>query len=333
MVQVKTMPGKDYYAILGVDRSAPEKEVKQAYRRLARKYHPDVNPGDKSAEAKFKEINEAYEVLSDSEKRRKYDRFGDQWQYAEQFAKAGQGAQWDFNREGTYTTFDFGDLGDLGDVFGNIFQGFGGGSGTARRSARARSMEHPVEVTLEEAYHGAKRILQLQAEEPCSVCRGIGRVGRARCSTCGGAGRLLRPKRLEVKIPAGVGDGSKVRIAGQGGQGYDGSKGDLYLVVKVLPHQVFERKGDDLHVEVPVSLVAAMLGGEVGVPTLKGKVALKVPPETQNGKVFRLASQGMPHLNDSSRGDLFAKVKVVLPTKLTQQERQLFEQLRVYRPN
>jgi molecular chaperone DnaJ len=328
---VKVMPGKDFYAILGVGRSASEKEIKQAYRRLARKYHPDVNPGDKTAEAKFKEINEAYEVLSDTEKRKKYDRYGDQWQYAEQFAKAGQGAQWDFGKGGTYTTYDFGDLGDLGDIFGGIFQGFGGGAGTARRSARPRSMEYPVEVTLEEAYHGTKRVLQLQAEEPCSVCGGIGRVGRARCSNCGGSGRLLRPKRLEVKIPPGVRDGSKVRIAGQGSQGYGGAKGDLLLVVKVLPHQIFERKGDDLHVEVPVPLTTAMLGGEVGVPTLKGNVALKVPPETQNGKVFRLSGQGMPHLNDSSRGDIFAKVKVMLPTKLTQQERQLFEQLRTYR--
>jgi molecular chaperone DnaJ len=324
------MPGKDFYTVLGIGRSASEKEIKQAYRRLARKYHPDVNPGDKTAEAKFKEMNEAYEVLSDPEKRKKYDRYGDQWQHAEQFAKAGQGAQWDFGKGGTYTTYDFGDLGDLGDIFGGIFQGFGG-AGTARRSARPRGIEYPVEVTLEEAYHGAKRVLQLQAEEPCSVCGGSGRVGRARCSNCGGSGRLLRPKRLEVKIPPGVRDGSKVRIAGQGSQGYGGAKGDLLLVVKVLPHQIFERKGDDLNVEVPVPLTTAMLGGEVGVPTLKGNVALKVPPETQNGKVFRLSGQGMPHLNDSSRGDIFARVKVMLPTKLTQQERQLFEQLRSYR--
>ena len=143
---------------------------------------------------------------------------------------------------------------------------------------------------------------------------------------------MLSPKRLEVKIPPGVGDGSKVRIAGQGSQGYDGAKGDLYLVVKILPHQVFERKGDNLNVEVSVPLVTAILGGEVGVPTLKGNVALKLPPETQNGKVFRLAGQGMPHLNDSSRGDMFAKVRVMLPAKLTPQERQLFEQLRMYRP-
>ena len=327
------MATKDYYAILGVSRSATEKEIKQVYRRLARKYHPDVNPGDKTAESKFKEINEAHEVLSDAEKRKKYDRFGDQWQNAEQFAKAGQGFQSDFGKGGAYTTFDFGDLGDLGDIFSGAFQGFGTGSGTARRTARPRSIEHPVDVTLEEAYQGTKRVIQLQAEESCTTCGGSGRVGRARCSTCGGSGRLLKPKRLEVKIPAGVGDGSKVRIAGQGSQGYGGSKGDLYLVVRVLPHQFFERKRDDLHTEVAIPLVTAMLGGEVAVPTLKGKVALKVPPETQNGKVFRLAEQGMPHLNDSSRGDLFAKVKVLLPTRLTPQERQLFEQLRNYRPN
>ena len=325
------MPGRDYYAILGVGRSAPDKEIKQAYRRLARKYHPDVNPGDKAAEAKFKEINEAYEVLSDPEKRKKYDRYGEQWQYADQFAKAGQRAQGDFGRGGTYTTFDFSDLGDLGDLFGGVFQGFGGRTGTARRPAKPASIEYPVEVTLEEAYHGATRVLQLQAEEPCPVCAGSGRTGKTRCSNCGGAGRVLKPKRIEVKIPAGVGDGSRVRIAGQGSQGYDGTRGDLYLIVKVLPHQTFMRKGDDLHVEVPVPLVTAMLGGEVGVPTLKGNVALKVPPETQNGKVFRLAGQGMPHLNDSSRGNIFAKVKVVLPSNLTAQERQLFEQLRTYR--
>ena len=326
------MPGKDYYSILGVGRNAPEKEIKQAYRRLARKYHPDVNLGDKASEAKFKEVNEAYEVLSDPEKRKKYDQYGDQWQYAEQFTKAGQGTRGDFSTGGAHTTFDFGDLGDLGDIFGGVFRGFGSGpQGTARRSAKPRVLEYPVEITLEEAYHGTKRVLQLQAEEPCSVCGGSGRVGRARCSNCGGAGRLLRPKRIEVKIPPGVGDGSKVRIAGQGSQGYDGAKGDLYLVVKVLPHRMFERKDDDLHVEVPVPLVTAMLGGEVGAPTLKGNVALKVPPETQNGKVFRLTGQGMPHLNDSSRGDIFAKVKVVLPTQLAPEERQLFEQLRKYR--
>lgn len=326
------MPKKDYYTILGIGRSAPEKDVKQAYRRLARKYHPDVNPGDKSAEAKFKEINEAYEVLSDSEKRQKYDRFGDQWQHAEQFAKAGQGAHWDFGSGGTSTTADFGDLGDLGSIFGNLFRGSGTSSRTARRPRRGENIDHPIEVTLEEAYHGTKRILELQAEELCSVCAGSGRVKNKLCTTCSGAGRIIRPRRLEVKVPSGVKNGSKVRIVGQGGSGYGGAKGDLFLIVKVLPHKLFERKDDNLHIEVFVPLVTAILGGEVELPTLGGKLALKIPPETQNGKAFRLAGKGMPHLGNSSRGDLLAKVKVELPTKLTQQERQLFEQLRVSRP-
>lgn len=252
---------------------------------------------------------------------------------AEQFAKASRGAQPDFGRGGTYTTFDFGDLGDLGDIFSGAFQGFGAGAGSARRAARPRSIEHPVDVTLEEAYQGTRRVIQIQGEEACPTCGGTGRVGRARCSTCGGSGRLLKPRRIEVKIPAGVGDGSRVRITGQGSQGSGGYKGDLYLIVRVLPHQIFERKADDLYTEMQIPLVTAVLGGEVAVPTLKGKVALKIPAETQNGKVFRLAGQGMPHLNDSSKGDLFARVKVLLPTRLTPQERQLFEQLKTYRPN
>ena len=327
------MPGKDYYAILGVGRSASEKEIKQGYRRLARKYHPDVNPGNKSAEARFKEVNEAYEVLSDPGKRQKYDRFGDKWQYAEQFTKAGRGAQRDSSRGGTYTTPEFGDLGDLGSIFENLFRDSGAGFRTARRPRKGQDIDYPVEVTLEEAYHGTKRLLELRAEEPCSTCAGSGRVGNKPCAACGGSGGVVRPKRLEVKVPPGVKDGSRVRIAGEGGKGYGGAKGDLYLVVKVLPHRVFERKDDDIYVDVSVPLVTAVLGGEVMVPTLKDNLALKVPPETQNGKVFRLVGQGMPHLGDSARGDLFAKVRVMLPTKLTNQERQLFEQLRMARPS
>lgn len=320
------MPGKDYYSILGVSRNATEKEIKQAYRRLARKYHPDVNPGNKSAEAKFKEINEAYEVLSDPGKRQKYDRFGNQWQYAKEFSQTGAG--WDFSKGGTYTTFEFGDLGSL---FDNLFQGFDARS-RVRHPRRGRDVDYPIEVTLEEAYSGATRTIQFQAEEPCPTCRGSAVVGSRRCATCGGSGRVDRLKRLEVKIPSGVKDDSRIRVAGEGGLGHGGAKGDLYLVVKVLPHHHFERKGDDLYVDVCVPLVIAMLGGEVEVPTLKGKLALKIPPETQNGKVFRLSGQGMPHLGDSSRGDLLAKVKVVLPTKLREEERKLFEQLRGLRP-
>jgi DnaJ-class molecular chaperone len=327
------MAGKDYYQILGVGRTASEKEIKQAYRRLARKYHPDLNPGDKSAEARFKEINAAYEVLSDPEKRKKYDQFGDQWEYAEQFAKAGgqERVRWDFGRGGT--TFEYGDFSDFGDIFSNLFGDSSIGSRMRRGPQRGQDIESPIEVSLEEAYHGSTRVIQLQVEEPCTACGGTGRVGNRVCTICNGAGAKIIPKRLEVKIPAGVKDGSRIRIAGEGGPGRaGGSKGDLYLVVKVLPHKLFERKGDDLYAEVSVPLATAILGGEVKVPTLNGNVSLKIPPETQNGKVFRLAGKGMPKLGNSDYGNMFAKVKVVLPSNLTEEERKLFERLRSLRP-
>ncbi len=329
------MAKKDYYDILGVRRNASEQEIKQAYRRLARKHHPDVNPGDKSAEAKFKQINEAYEVLSDKETRKKYDQFGDQWQYAEQFAHAGrqQTPFWNFGRSGGATSFHFGGD-DLGSLFDELLRGTGTRTYTRRpQPRRGRDIETPVEVTLDEAYHGTTRTINLQVEEPCSSCQGSGWIQNVPCPTCQGAGVVARIKRLEVKIPPGVNNGSHVRIAGKGQPSYGGVNGNLYLVISVKPHRLFERRGDDLYVEVPVPLTAAMLGGEIQVPTLKGKLALKIPPETQNGRVFRLAGQGIPHLGNSSRGDMLAKVKVVLPTKLSQQEKELFRRLSQLRPN
>ena len=327
------MAGKDYYQILGVSRNASEKEIKQAYRRLARKHHPDLNPGDKSAEAKFKEINAAYEVLSDPEKRKKYDQFGEQWEYAEQFAKSGgqERVRWDFNRGGT--TFEYGDLSGFGDIFSSLFGDSGVGSRMRRGSQRGQDVESTIEVSLEEAYHGSMRVIQLQIEEPCTACGGTGRVGNRVCTICNGAGGKVIPKRLEVKIPAGVRDGSRIRIAREGGPGHaGGNKGDLYLVAKVLPHKLFERKGDDLYTEVSVPLATAILGGEVGLPTLNGNLSLKIPPETQNGRVFRMAGKGMPQLGNNKYGNMFAKVKVVLPTNLTEEEKKLFERLRSLRP-
>jgi molecular chaperone DnaJ len=324
------MAKKDHYQILGVTRNASEKEIKQAYRRLARKHHPDLNPGDKSAEARFKEINAAYEVLSNPEKRKKYDQFGDQWEYAEQFAKAGdqQRVRRDFGKGGA--TFEYG---DLGSVFSSLFGDAGTGSGMRRGPQRGQDIESPIEVSLEEAYRGSTRVVQLEAEEPCTGCGGIGRVGNRVCTICDGTGGKAVPKRLEVKIPAGVKDGSRIRIAGEGVPGrVGGSKGDIYLVVKIVPHKLFERKGDDLYAEVSVPLAAAILGGEVGLATLNGNLSLKIPPETQNGKVFRLAGKGMPQLGNANYGNLFAKVKVVLPTNLTDEERRLFERLRSLRP-
>ena len=326
------MAGKDYYSILGLNRNASEKEIKQSFRRLARKHHPDVNPGDKDAEEKFKQISEAYDVLSDKEKRKKYDQFGDQWQYADQFAKAG-------GRGTPFQGFDFGDLfsgtrtysyseGGLDSLLDELLRGGRAGTHTRRaQPSRGRDIEHPVEVTLEEAFSGTNRILSLQSEEACTTCHGSGRIQNALCSVCQGRGTVSRTKRLEVKIPAGVKTGSRVRIAGKGGEGYGSTKGDLYLVITVKPHPLFERQGDDLYVTVDVPLTAAVLGGEVNVATLKGKLELKIPPETQNGRVFRLAGQGMPHLGKSSRGDLKARVNVLLPTNLSPEEKELFKKL------
>jgi curved DNA-binding protein len=301
------MKYKDYYKILGVDRSADQKEIRKAYRRLARQYHPDLNPGDRSAQERFKEINEAYEVLSDPQKRQKYDQLGTSWRQWQRMGVDPSGFDW-----GRWSTGQPGQVyvqyGDLDEILGGLggfsdfFQAiFGGMPKTSSRTTarRGRDYEQEVEITLEEAFRGTTRILSKDE------------------------------RRLEVKIPPGVGTGSRIRMAGEGSDGYGGAKGDLYLRIKVAPHPHLRRQGDDLHVEVPLDLYAAVLGGEVRVPTSKGDIMLKIPPETQSGKTFRLKGQGMPNLKDpQKRGDLYAKVKVRLPQKLTPRERELFEELK-----
>jgi molecular chaperone DnaJ len=329
---------KDYYEFLGIKKDATEKDIKQAYRRLARKYHPDVNPGNKSAEAKFKEINAAYEILSDKEKRSKYDKYGDKWQYADQFEKAGAagGPQTQYYEysPGGETSFNFGggDIGGMDSIFDELLRG--GRRGFSRRSQtrRGQDIESAIEVTLEEAYSGTTRTISLQSEEQCATCKGSGRIQNVACSICRGTGVVSSIKRLEVKIPAGVTTGSRVRIAGKGQPGYGDSNGDLYLNISVQPHPLFDRDNDNLNTNIAVPLTVAVLGGEIQVPTLKGKLALKIPAETQNGKVFRLTGQGMPHLGKSTRGDLMAKVNVVIPTGLTEKEKELFKQLGKIRP-
>jgi len=330
------MAGKNFYDILGVKKDATDKDIKQAYRRLARKHHPDVNPGDKSAEAKFKEINAAYEILSDKEKRQKYDKYGDKWQYADQFEQAArQQPQYRQYSSGDGASYEFGgDSGGMDSILEELFGG-GRGRGFSRRSQsrRGQDLESQVEVTLEEAYSGTSRQINLQGEEPCRACQGSGQIQNVPCSVCRGAGVVASMNRLEVKIPAGVTTGSRVRISGKGQPGYNnGASGDLYLNITVSPHPTFERQGDDLNTTISVPLTVAVLGGEVQVPTLKGKLALKIPPETQNGRVFRLAGQGMPHLGKSARGDLLAKVNVLLPTNLSDKEKELFRQLSQLHP-
>jgi len=304
------MEYKDYYKTLGVDKNADEKEIKKAYRRLARQHHPDLNPGDKAAEARFKDLNEANEVLSDAEKRRKYDALGQDYQRWQQTGGATNGfdfSQWQAAGAPGGTRGEYGDINDLfgsdagfSDFFDSIFGSTAAGRSapgarTRRTAAVPRSVEQEVEVTLEEAFQGAQRLMDVDG------------------------------RRLEVKIPAGVKTGSKVRMAGEGLQsGRTGPRGDIYLIIKVLPHPTFERRGDDLYCEVPVDLFAALLGGEVRVPTLAGPVALRIPASTQSGRTFRLGGQGLPKLRTpNEHGDLFAKVRIVLPDKLTDRELQL----------
>jgi curved DNA-binding protein len=311
------MEYKDYYKLLGVPRTADEKEIKKSYRKLARQYHPDVNPNDKAAEAKFKEINEAYEVLSDPEKRRKYDQLGqsyqswqqtggqpggfdwNQWVAANQAAGARAGGQpggWRVDYGGDVEDIFGGGTG-FSDFFQQIFGGMGAGVRTAQPAA-PRDLEQPVDINLEEAFQGGQRLLDVDG------------------------------RRLEVRIPPGVRTGSRVRVAGEGLPGArGGARGDIYLRINVLPHKNFERRDDNLYTELQVDLFTALLGGEVLVPTLSGTMALRIPAGTQAGRTFRLAGQGMPKLRvPSERGELFVKVQVRLPEQLSDKERDLVRQ-------
>jgi molecular chaperone DnaJ len=326
---------KDLYEVLGVKRDASEKEIRQAFRRLARRYHPDVNPGNADAEARFKEINAAYEVLNDADSREKYDRYGDQWQHADQIEQmrrqqsAGRGG---FSFPGGAQggqTYDF----DLGEMFGrggggnNIFDSLfrrGGGR------TRGQDVEHLTRVTLDEAYHGATRTIEVhEGAETCRICGGTGQIAGAICHACRGTGNATPLRRIEVTIPAGIQTGQRVRVAGRGGPGAGGGpSGDLFILVEVTPHPRFERRGDDLFVDVDVPVADAALGGEVHVPTLKGRaLALRIPAGTQGGKTFRLAGQGMPKTGGGF-GDLHARVRLALPDPITDEQRALFERLR-----
>ena len=310
------MDYKDYYGILGVAPDAEKKVIQQTFRKLARKYHPDLNPGNKESEEKFKTINEAYQVLSDVEKRKKYDELRTQYQQWQQSgggqqdydwqnwssAQAGQGAQrQSANAEDLEDLF--GSDSPYSDFFNNIFGGQtrtrGKSRSTARAPRRGRDVEYAVDLTLAEAFQGAQRLLEIDGH------------------------------RIQASIPPGVHTGSRVRLSGQGepGQG-SAPAGDLYLVINILPDDTFERAGNDLHVDVPVDIFTAIAGGEAHVPTLERPVVLKIPPRTNAGQSFRLRGKGMPHLGDpKTRGDLFALVKLVLPDALTDLEVQSIRDL------
>lgn len=295
------MEYQDYYERLGVDRKATQKQIKQAYRKLARQYHPDVNPNDASAQDKFKQINEAYEVLSDPEKRKKYDLLGADFK---RYQQGGQGGGFDWGRytRGTGTAGGAGGTGDFSDFFESIFGGLGqaGRGRTTQPARRGQDIESPLDVTLREAYEGTRRIVTVDGE------------------------------RLEVSIPAGVRDGSKIRMKGKGGRGAGGgTRGNLYLITRVLEDPMFERSGDDLIVDVAVDLYTAVLGGEVAVPTLDGKrLIVTVPAGTSSGRKIRLRGRGMPHLKGEGRGDLLARIQIEVPERLSDAQRAQFEQMR-----
>lgn len=337
------MDSKDYYKILGVSKTASAEDIKKAYRKLARKYHPDVNPGNKAAEARFKEINEAYEVLADPEKRRRYD--SPSWQDTLGY---GGGAR-PGTRGRTTVPPDWADPTGFSDFFETLFgqrsrrtstsTDPGTRANTTRRPETpmpqpGENIEQPIEISLRDAYAGTTRSFTVEVTEPCPVCHGTGFINTRICATCGGTGTTSRTRKLEVQIPAGVDTGSRVRVAGAGQPGSAGGPaGDLFLLVTLTPDPDFERKGDDLLTDVPVPLTLAMLGGEARVETLDSKrVLLTIPPETQNGQTFRLVGKGMPKRRDGGFGNLLVRVRVVLPQRLTPQEKQLFEQLAQLRP-
>lgn len=331
---------KDYYEVLGVKRGVPEDQIKQAYRRLARKFHPDLNPGDKAAEEKFKELQAAYDVLSDAENRKLYDQYGENWRAVKAGAEVPppgwEGAQGSAPGGGTRTGgFDFGDFdfsnfrtGSAGgfDIFEEMFGGAGRGRG--RRAGRGADVEAELALSLEEAHRGGRRTLQMQVAEVCPTCGGTGVKDGKPCETCRGAGQVLRPKAIEVNIPAGVRDGSTIRLAGQGGAGSNGNEpGDLYLHIRLQPHSVFMVKGDDLEVELPIAPWEAVLGGKVEAPTIDGKVELKIPSGAKSGQRLRLRGQGL-NKRKGGRGDEYVRLKIVVPKDVSDEERRLYEELK-----
>ena len=347
------MAKKDYYEVLGLKKGASENDIKRAYKRLASKHHPDKNQGSKEAEEKFKEINEAYEVLGDDQKRAAYD------QYGHAAFEQGGGAG---GFGGGFGGADFGDM--FGDIFGDIF---GGGGRGRQRVVRGEDLRYDLEITLEEAVKGTTKDIQINtlaycdscggsgAEkgskvETCPHCHGSGRIRRQQgffvsesicpschgsgkkiekpCRSCHGEGRVHKKENLSVKIPAGVDTGNQLRLAGKGAAGENGAPaGDLYVVIHVREHNIFERDGNNLYCEVPISFATAALGGEIEVPTLDGRVKLKIPAETQTGKLFRMRGKGVASTRSGYAGDLICRIVVETPVNLTSEQKELLQKL------
>ncbi len=347
---------RDYYEVLGVSKSATDAEIKKAYRKLAKENHPDLNPGDKEAEARFKEANEAYEVLSDSDKRSRYDQFG----FAgvdPNYGGGGYGGGFD-------GSFDFG---DLGDIFGSFFGGgFGGGSRSRTGPQRGESLRMGVTITFEEAAFGCEKEVTLERVEQCDTCQGSGaapgtspetcsncggsgqvqqrrqtpmgvfattgpcprcggkgKIIKTPCDACRGSGQVRRRKTVKVTIPAGIDDGQTISLRGQGNAGKNGGPaGDLLLVITVKPHQLFRREGNAVFCEAPITFTQAVLGGEMEIPTIDGKVKYDIPEGTQTGTTFRLRGKGIPNMNGHGRGDQYVTVNIETPRNLTREQKE-----------
>lgn len=353
---------RDYYEVLGVDKNASEADIKKAFRKLARKYHPDVNPGDKDAEAKFKEINEAYDVLSNAEKRQQYDQFGHD---APNFG--GAGGFGGFGGGGFGTSADFG---DLGDIF-NMFFGGGGGGAQANGPRQGNDLRYDLTLTFEEAVFGCKKTItvdrwvtcstcggsgakpgtspetcsrchgtgrvtsmqqtpfgRMQTQTTCPECGGTGKVIKEKCPDCGGTGRKRESKSLEVNIPAGVDNGTRLRMASEGEAGENGGPaGDLYIYIRVRPHDIFTRDDNDIYMEQKINVAQAALGDEIEVPTLEGRIKFTIPAGVQSGARFRLKGKGVKSMRGYGKGDQYVTVTIETPKNLSAEQRELFEKL------
>jgi len=355
------MAATDYYKVLGVSRGARQEDIKKAYRRLARKHHPDVNPGDKAAEERFKQVSEAFEVLSDPKKRETYDRFG---YYSEQFPGGGAGpAGFDFS--------GFGAAGfrDVKDIFSELFSGIRGQAGGRMQPQKGADVEYPLAVTFEEAVHGATKRLEIEHNEACGACGGTGEKPAAKvncpgcqgtgqttsritgaptaCRKCSGSGKVGTPcthcrgravvaakESIQVRIPAGVDTGSRVRIPGKGNAGVlGGGTGDLFIVTNVSQHPYFKRQGDNIQCTVPITVPEAALGAKIEVPTVDGKALLRIPPGTQSGQKFRLRERGVASLRaNGMRGDQYVEVKITLPKVISEETKDLLVQYAKHNP-
>ncbi|MSO22939.1 MAG: molecular chaperone DnaJ [Acidobacteria bacterium] len=319
------MSSEDYYRLLGVNRTAAADEIKKAYRKLARKFHPDVNPGDKHAEERFKKISQAYDVLSDPKKREVYDAYGT---YSDNF-RSGAGGQAAPGVD--FAGFDFSGLGGAGfsDIFSQFFQGNAG----AGAPKKGEDLEYQVSMGFDEALKGLKTRISYARRETCQSCHGKGQSGEA-CGTCHGDGRVPTTENLEIKIPPGVQTGSRIRFAGKGDAGVQGAPaGDLHIVTAVGTHPFFERTGDNVYCKVPITLTEAALGAKIEVPTVDGRAMLKIPPGTQHGQKFRLRERGFPSLRAATRGDQFVEVQVALPRIGDERSKEILRELARLNPD